>query len=100
MKVSLMIPTLKVACLYEVALKSLGRVRLTDVRCTMRALKKEALTKIIDNLKVGGHHFSPHMTKVALRKGLRVIEIPVRFRKRLGTSKGAGGNRGLATKVG
>jgi len=81
-------------------LKFLGRVRLTDVGCTMRAIKKYALAKIIDDLKVGGHHFSPHMTKVALRKGLKVIEIPVRYRKRVGASKGAGGNRNLAIKVG
>jgi glycosyltransferase involved in cell wall biosynthesis len=80
--------------------KFLGRVRLTDVGCTMRAIRREALEKIIDELEVGGHHFSPHMTLVALKKGLRVVEVPLTFRRRVGVSKGAGGNKKLATKVG
>lgn len=81
-------------------LQFLGRVRFTDVGCTMRAIRKEALEKIIDQLNVGGHHFSPHMTLVALKKGLKVVEVPVTLRKRVGVSKGAGGNRSLAMKVG
>ena len=81
-------------------LKFFGRVRLTDVGCTMRAIRKEALAEIIDELTVGDHHFSPHMTLIALKKGLKVLEIPLRFRKRLGKSKGAGGNKKLAVKVG
>jgi hypothetical protein len=40
------------------------------------------------------------MTKIALKKGLRVIEVPVTLRKRVGISKGAGGNRKLAIRVG
>jgi hypothetical protein len=40
------------------------------------------------------------MTVVALKNGLKVVEIPVTFRKRVGVSKGAGGNRSLAIKVG
>jgi glycosyltransferase involved in cell wall biosynthesis len=77
-----------------------SRVRFTDVGCTYRAIKTEALRKIINKLVVGGHHFSPHMTLVALKSGLRVVEIPVTFGRRFGISKGAGGNRGLAIKVG
>ena len=56
--------------------------------------------RIISDLHVGDHHFSPHMIKVALKKGLKVIEVPVTLRKRVGYSKGAGGNRRLAMKVG
>ena len=78
----------------------LSKVRFTDIGCTFRAIKIEALRKIIDKLEVGGHHFSPHMTIVAIKNGLKVIEIPITFRKRVGVSKGAGGNRGLAMKVG
>lgn len=77
-----------------------SRVRFSDVGCTFRAIKIEPLRKIIDKLEVGGHHFSPHMTIVALKNGLKVVEIPVTFRKRVGVSKGAGGNRSLAIKVG
>jgi len=73
--------------------KHWGRVRLTDVGCTMRAIRAEALGEILDNLRVGGHHFSPHMLMVAISKGLKVVEIPVTFRKRWGASKGAGSGK-------
>jgi glycosyltransferase involved in cell wall biosynthesis len=81
-------------------LKFLGKTRLTDVGCTLRAIRRESLAKIISDLNIGDHHFSPHMLKVALKKGLKVIEVPVTLRKRVGYSKGAGGNRRLAVKVG
>jgi glycosyltransferase involved in cell wall biosynthesis len=81
-------------------LKFLGKARFTDVGCTLRAIRRDALMRIISDLHVGDHHFSPHMIKVALKKGLKVIEVPVTLRKRIGCSKGAGGNRRLAMKVG
>lgn len=81
-------------------LNFLGRARFTDVGCTLRAIRRDALMRIINDLNVGDHHFSPHMIKVALKKGLRVIEVPVTLKKRVGVSKGAGGNRRLALKVG
>ena len=77
-----------------------GRVRLTDVGCTLRAIRREALQKIVDELSVGGMHFSPHMIMVALRGGLKVIEIPVSFHPRTGLSKGAGGSRWRAVGIG
>jgi len=80
--------------------KFLGRTRFTDVGCTLRAIRRDALKQIINDLNVGDHHFSPHMIKVALKKRLRVIEVPITLRKRVGVSKGAGGNRRLAIKVG
>jgi hypothetical protein len=73
--------------------KHWGRVRLTDVGCTLRAIRSEALAKIIDQLNVGGQHFSPHMLMVAIAQGMKVVEIPVTFQKRWGVSKGAGANR-------
>lgn len=77
-----------------------GRVRLTDVGCTMRAIRAEALRKIIDKLRVGGHHFSPHMIMVSIKHGLTVVETPITFRERIGVSKGAGKDKWTATKVG
>jgi len=68
----------------------LGTARLTDVGCTYRVIRRDALERILPQLVVGGHHFSPHMLLVALSHRLSVIEIPVTFRRRLGTSKGAG----------
>lgn len=65
-----------------------GRIRLTDVGCTYRAIRAEALRKILPALRVGGNHFGPHMVMVAVEHGLRVIEVPVTFSRRFGTSKG------------
>jgi glycosyltransferase involved in cell wall biosynthesis len=81
-------------------LKFLGQSRFTDVGCTMRAINRDALIKIIDDLNVGGNHFSPHMMKVALKKDLKVVEVPITFRKRVGVSKGAGGSKWVGFKIG
>lgn len=78
----------------------LGRVQLTDVGCTYRVIRRDALELIIGELTVGSHHFSPHMILVALGKRLAVMEVPIKFRTRVGISKGAGGNNWTAIKVG
>jgi len=70
-----------------------GRVRLTDVGCTMRAIRADALRTIVDRLNIGGHCFSPHMLMVSISNGLNVVEVPVTFRKRWGESKGAGAGK-------
>jgi len=38
-------------------------------------------------LTVGGSHFLPEMVIVALERGLRIIEVPVNYRRRIGESK-------------
>ena len=68
----------------------LGAASISDVGCTYRAIRKDALQRILPDLIVGGHHFSPHMLLVALYRNLSVIEIPVTLRRRIGESKGAG----------
>jgi glycosyltransferase involved in cell wall biosynthesis len=80
--------------------KFLARTRFSDVGCTMRAINRDALLRIIDDLKTGGNHFSPHMMKVALERNLRVVEVPITFRKRVGLSKGASRNRWAGLKIG
>lgn len=67
-------------------------VRLTDVGCTFRVIRRAALEKIIDQLRVTGNHFSCEMILVALENNLMVIEIPVTLKKRVGESKGVGNN--------
>ncbi len=61
-----------------------GNVRLTDVGCTFRAIRKKSLNKIIRKFKVGGSTFSPEMAIEALKAGLKVVEVPVSYRKRIG----------------
>ncbi len=77
-----------------------GRVGLTDVGCTYRVIRRDALARILDQLTVGGNYFSPHMILVALSSGLSVVEVPIRFRERVGVSKGAGGSRSRAVRIG
>src|SRR6516164_5501954 len=60
---------------------------LTDVGCTYKLLRRESLQKIMDQLTVGASHFSPELMLVAIRSGLVCVEIPVHYRKRVGTSK-------------
>lgn len=60
---------------------------LTDCGCTLRLVRRTALGAIQDRLTVGGSHFLPEMLILALKARLRVIEIPVNYRGRVGESK-------------
>lgn len=70
-----------------------GKVRLSDVGCTYRAIRKDALWRILPKLHEGGNAFSPHMLNVTLENGLTVMEVPVTFRQRVGESKGVGNRK-------
>ena len=70
-----------------IQLKFWGKVRLTDVGCTFRAINKKALKKILDKFTVGGSHFSPEMIIRALESDLKTVEIPVHYNTRIGDSK-------------
>jgi glycosyltransferase involved in cell wall biosynthesis len=60
---------------------------LTDAGCTYRSIKKDALDKIKDKFSVGGSHFSPEMMILAIKSGISMIEIPVSYKARKGSSK-------------
>jgi glycosyltransferase involved in cell wall biosynthesis len=62
-------------------------VRLTDVGCTFRAIKKDKLKKIEKKFTVGKGYFSPEMIIEALANGLKIIEVPVHYGERKGQSK-------------
>ncbi len=64
-----------------------GGPSLTDCGCTLRLTHKTAVDRIVGDLTVGGSHFLPEMIILALRGGLRVIEVPVNYRGRIGESK-------------
>jgi glycosyltransferase involved in cell wall biosynthesis len=73
--------------------------RLTDVGCTYRAMRVASYERLRDRLSVRGNHFSPHMFIEALRLRMRVLEIPVVFRARIGESKGVGSDKIKAARV-
>jgi len=60
---------------------------LTDVGCTFKFIKKEALKKVQKNFTVGGSHFSPEFMVLCIKSKLECIEIPVNYKGRIGTSK-------------
>jgi glycosyltransferase involved in cell wall biosynthesis len=60
---------------------------LSDCGCTLRLIHREACERIRPRLTVGGSHFLPEMVIVALRAGIRTIEVPVNYRGRVGESK-------------
>jgi len=73
--------------------------RLTDMGCTYRAMRVSSYRRLAARLTVTGNHFSPHMFIEALKMRMRVIEIPVVFRTRMGESKGVGSNKVKAARV-
>ena len=62
----------------------------TDVGCTMRLIKKEALGKIESQFTVNGEYFGPEMMILVILNGLRYIEIPVNYLPRVGRSSVTG----------
>jgi len=71
-----------------------GGPSLSDCGCTLRLTHRAALAQIQNDLTVGGSHFLPEMVILALKKRLKVIEVPVNYRGRVGESKITGNLRG------
>ena len=67
---------------------------LSDCGCTLRLTHRTALSRFADDLTVGGSHFLPEMVILGLKRGLRIIEVPVNYRSRVGESKITGTMKG------
>ena len=63
---------------------------LSDVGCTMRLIRRSALALIEPDFKVGGSFFGPEMMLLSLIAGQAVVQIPVHYTKRVGTSSVTG----------
>lgn len=64
-----------------------GGPSLSDCGCTLRLTRRTAVAEISDSLTVGGSHFLPEMVILGLKHRLKIIEIPVNYRGRVGESK-------------
>ena len=62
----------------------------TDVGCTMRLVKREALKLIEPQFTVYGEHFGLEMMILTVLKRIRYIEIPVNYLPRVGRSSVTG----------
>jgi glycosyltransferase involved in cell wall biosynthesis len=71
-----------------------GGPSLSDCGCTLRLAHRSALNLIQDDMQVGGSHFLPEMVILGLKRRLKIIEIPVNYRRRVGESKITGSLRG------
>ena len=71
-----------------------GGPSLSDCGCTLRLAHRAALAAIQGELRVGGSHFLPEMVIAGLKHRLRIIEVPVNYRGRVGESKITGSLRG------
>jgi glycosyltransferase involved in cell wall biosynthesis len=60
---------------------------LSDCGCTLRLIRRSAAERLLPSFTVGGSHFLPEMVCLALLEGLRLVEVPVNYRDRVGTSK-------------
>ena len=63
---------------------------LSDVGCTYRLLRREALEKMLPTLKVKSNFFGPEMMVRGYRLNLRCIQIPVNYKDRVGQSSVTG----------
>ncbi len=72
---------------------------LTDVGCTMRCINRKALKHIEPYFTVNGSFFGPEMMLLSILMKLRVIQIPVNYSKRVGTSS-VTGNKWVAFRLG
>lgn len=71
---------------------ALYRVRYTDM-CAFRAIRRDALVRL--DLREMGYGWNIEMQMKAARAGLRILEVPVAYRRRAGgRSKVAGSLRG------
>jgi glycosyltransferase involved in cell wall biosynthesis len=72
---------------------------LTDVGCTLRCIRREALQRIEPDFTVNGSFFGPEMMCLSVLQKLSMIQIPVNYTKRVGTSS-VTGNKWVAFWLG
>ncbi|HYW86675.1 MAG TPA: glycosyltransferase family 2 protein [Chloroflexota bacterium] len=64
-----------------------GGPSLSDCGCTLRLVRRSAADRLLPRFTVGGSHFLPEMVCLALLNRLRLVEVPVNYRVRVGESK-------------
>jgi glycosyltransferase involved in cell wall biosynthesis len=66
---------------------------LTDVGCTMRLIRGDALQQLLPLFTIAGSAFGPEMMLLSLQQNLKVVQIPVNYLPRVGTSSVTGDTR-------
>lgn len=92
------------------SLLHMGAVNLTDVGCTYRCIRRDALEKIVEQFTYPGTDklvFSStsgiigmFLVMIGIKNDLRIVEVPITFRKRVGASKTEVDKKGKAIVYG
>src|SRR5579872_561678 len=64
-----------------------GGPSLSDCGCTLRLIRRSAVERLLPRFTVFDSHFLPEMVCLALLERLRLVEVPVNYRDRVGQSK-------------
>ena len=63
---------------------------LTDVGCTYRLVKRSSMLKILKKSKVVSNFFGPEMMLISILLNIKIIQIPINYRERVGISSVTG----------
>ncbi len=63
---------------------------LSDVGCTYRVVRREALELLQPHFTIDGNFFGPEMMCLSVLADLRIVQIPVNYRERVGSSSVTG----------
>jgi hypothetical protein len=81
--------------------KHLGQGTFTDVGTTYKLCRNSALRKLLPLLDPSVNlEFNAHFMDMALTHGIRLLECPITFHRRIGVSKGGNTSNARAFKVG
>ena len=82
-------------------LKHLGMVSLTDVGTTYKLCRNDVLQGLLGELDPCINlEFNAYFLDTALKRGVRIVECPISFHPRVGTSKGGNVSNAVATRLG
>jgi glycosyltransferase involved in cell wall biosynthesis len=76
-----------------------GTSHLSDVGCTYRLLRRDTADKVVAGMTVGGNHAGVELMLLSIASGARIVEVPVNYLARVGTSS-VTGERVEAARVG
>jgi hypothetical protein len=63
---------------------------LSDVGCTYRVLRKPIAEHVASNMRVGGSHAGVEIMLLAITSGARYVEVPLNYLPRVGASSVTG----------
>jgi glycosyltransferase involved in cell wall biosynthesis len=83
-------------------MRHFGLATISDVGTTYKLFRNDALRRLLPEIVPGKINlaYNPFLIDRALTLGLRLVEIPVTFHRRLGVSKGGNVNNFVALKLG